>query len=79
MNVVLVKVRNVGAALQEPKQLMDDAFHKHLLGRQKGESFAQVEAHLMTKHRPRSSTRTVALLYPLVSYPAHERKILLHF
>src|SRR3546814_4430562 len=53
-DAVALQVGDVGVALEEPQQFVDDRFQVQLLGGQQREALGQVEAHLVAD---RKSTR----------------------
>jgi hypothetical protein len=75
---VLFQIGDVGVALQEPEQLVDDGFHMQLLGGDERETFRQIEAHLMAEDRQRADARPVALLKALFQDQFHQIVILAH-
>ena len=64
-HLMVVQVGNVGVALQEPQQFIDDGTEVQLLGCQQGKTLLQVEAHLVPENADRAGTGTVGLLMSL--------------
>lgn len=58
---VVVQVLDVGVAVQEPKQFVDDRAQVEFLGRQARKTGLQVEPHLMAEYADRSGSGAVAL------------------
>jgi hypothetical protein len=77
-DAVLLQVAHVGAALQEPEQLVDDAFGVDLLGREQGEARAQVEAHLVAEDRKRAGAGAVGLARAVLEDVAQQLEVGLH-
>jgi hypothetical protein len=63
---VFFEVLNIGITLQEPEQLMDDAFGVHFFRGNQGESIFQVKPHLVPKHTQGASSSAVAFLSALI-------------
>lgn len=77
-NLVVLKVADVGVALQEPQQLMDDGAQMQFLGGQTGKALGQVEPHLVAENRDRPGPGPVLLPYPRVAHAAHQVQVLAH-
>lgn len=61
-DAVLAEVGNVGIALQEPEELMNDALQVQLLRGNHGEAGGQVKAHLVAEDGGSARARTVAFV-----------------
>ncbi|MNT69144.1 hypothetical protein D3C72_2074390 [compost metagenome] len=75
---MLLQVLDVGVALQEPQQFMDDGFEVALLGGHHGEAVGQVEAHLVAEHTIGAGAGAVALEGAGFTHPAHQVEVLFH-
>ena len=56
-----LEIGDIGVAVQEPDQLVDDRFQMQALGGDQREALAQVEAQLPAEQRPDAGARPVAL------------------
>jgi hypothetical protein len=72
------QVGHVGAALQEPEQLVYHALQVDLLGGEQGKTLGQVEAHLVAEDRERPRAGAVGLLGPVLLDVAKQVEIRLH-
>ena len=77
-DAVFLQVGDVGRALQEPQQLVDDGLQVDLLGRQEGETLLQVEAHLVAEDGQGAGAGAVRLDGAMLFYMAHEFEVLAH-
>lgn len=75
---MVLKVANVGIALEEPQQFVDDGADVKFLCRQQGETVLQRKAHLPAKNRQRPRAGAVGLAIPVLEHVAHEVKVLAH-
>ena len=64
-HAVVLQVLDIGVAIEEPEQLVDDGLEVQLLGGEAGEALLEVEPHLVAKHTDGACARAVALLYTL--------------
>ena len=67
-NLVVLKVFDIGVALDEPQKLVNDRFEMDLLGGQKRSSRREVEAHLVAQNPFGPHSGAVCLDRPLVHY-----------
>ena len=77
-DLVVLQIRDVGLALQEPQQLVDDRAQVQLLGGDQREAFVQVEAHLPAEHAARARAGAVGLLGTVLQHVAQQVEVLLH-
>ncbi len=77
-HAVFFQVRDIGRALQEPDQFMDDRLQVHFLGRQEREAFLQIEAHLVAEYRAGAGAGAVGFGGAMLLDMAHEVEILAH-
>ncbi|AEW75054.1 hypothetical protein EcWSU1_03626 [Enterobacter ludwigii] len=77
-DVVFMQIRNVGIALQEPEQFMNDRAQVAALCRHQRKTFLQIEAHLVAKNGERAGTGTVIFRRALIEHFFHQFKILFH-
>ena len=77
-DVVLMQIGDVGVALQEPQQFVDDRTQMAALGRHQRETFLQVKAHLVAENGDGAGTGTVVFLGALIEHLLHQFKILFH-
>src|SRR5690606_27176449 len=77
-DLVFLQVGDVGLALQEPQQLVDDRAQVQLLGGDQREALAQVEAHLPAEHAARAGTRAVRLVGAVLEHVGQQLQVLLH-
>ena len=75
---ILLEVGDVGVALQEPQELVDDAAQVQLLGRQDGKTLRQVETHLVAEQAEGTGSGPIGTLLPLVEELLQQVEILLH-
>ena len=75
---IRLQVGNVGVALQEPEQFVDDRFQVQLLGCEGRESLGEIEAHLPAKYRSRAGSGAVGLVLAVFQNVVHQVEILLH-
>ena len=71
-DAVVFQVFDVGAALQEPQQLMDDGFQVALLGGDQRETFGEVEAHLVAEHAGGAGAGAVGFMGAVVQHVLHQ-------
>ena len=74
----LLQPFHIAVAAQKPQQLKDDGLQVHLLGRDQGEAFIEVEAHLVAEHaaRARARARAVGLGRAMLEHMAHKGFVL---
>jgi hypothetical protein len=77
-DAVLLQVRDVRGAGEEPDQLMDDRFQVQLLRRHQGEPVLQVEAHLVAEHGPGAGAGAVRFDRAMLQHMAHQVVVLTH-
>jgi hypothetical protein len=77
-DAVLLQVADVGVALQEPQQLVDDRSQVQLLGGQQGKTGTKVETHLPAEYRARADAGAVCLGGTPFEDVPHQVEILLH-
>jgi hypothetical protein len=77
-HAVLAEVGDVGAARQEPEELVDDGADVKLFRGQQGEALREVEAHLIAEDAQRAGPGPVRLLDPLLQDVPEEVQILPH-
>src|SRR5690606_40921297 len=77
-DAVLLEVADVGRALQEPEELVDDGLHEELLGGDGREAPRQVEAHLVPEDAEGAGAGAVPPRRALVADAADEVQVLLH-
>ncbi len=77
-DVIFMQVGNIGVALQEPQQFMDDRAQVAALGGHQRETFLQVKAHLVAKNGERTGAGTVIFLGALIEHLLHQFEILFH-
>jgi hypothetical protein len=75
---MLLELLDVGAAAQEPEELVDDRAQVELLGGEDREALGQVEAHLVAEDRQGAGPGAVPLLHSLVEDAADQVEIGLH-
>jgi hypothetical protein len=59
-NAVFLEIGDIGLALQEPQQLVDDRLEMQLLGREDRKALGQIETHLIAEDRARAGAGAVA-------------------
>ena len=84
--VVGPQVADVGGAVQDPDQLMDDIAEGQPLGGNGGEASAEVEAHLVAEHAEgvdlrarRGEDGPRRLAHAVIAHMAQQVEILFHF
>src|SRR5690606_4283673 len=77
-DLVFLQVGDVGLALQEPQQLVDDRAQVQLLGGDQGEALAQVEAHLPAEHAAGAGAGAVGLVGAMFQDMCQQLQVLLH-
>ncbi|MNY14828.1 hypothetical protein D3C86_1480170 [compost metagenome] len=77
-HAVFLQVGDVGRALEEPQQFVDDGLQVQLLGGDHREALVQVEAHLVAEHRTGARAGAVGLVGAMLVNMAHEVEILFH-
>ena len=75
---ILLEVGNVGVALQEPQELVDDAAQVQLFGGQNGKPFGEIEPHLMTEQAEGAGPCAVGTFLALVEELLQQVEILTH-
>src|SRR6185437_1235258 len=77
-HLVILEVTDVGIALQEPQQLVDDRAQVQLLGGDQREAVVEVEAHLPAEHAAGAGTGAVALLRAVFEHVREQVQVGLH-
>ena len=77
-DAVLLQIFDVGIALQEPQQLMDDGLQMQPLGGHEREALRQVEAHLVSENRDGAGSGPVGFPDALVEHATEKVVIGLH-
>src|SRR6267378_1775214 len=77
-DVVFAQPGDVGVATQEPQQLVDQRPQVDLPGGDQREAAAEIEAHLVRKHRQGAGAGPVTLAHALGPDPAHQLQVLFH-
>src|SRR5690606_26943733 len=77
-DLVLLQVGDVGLALQEPQQFVDDRAQVQLLGGDQREALAQVEAHLPAEHAAGAGAGAVRLVGAVLQHVGQQFQVLLH-
>ncbi|MNF38376.1 hypothetical protein D3C84_193210 [compost metagenome] len=77
-HAVVLQVLDVGVALEEPQQLVDDRFQVALLGGDQREAGGQVEAHLVAEHAVGAGAGAVGLEGAGLAHQAHQVEVLFH-
>ncbi len=77
-DLVVVQVTQVGVALQEPQQLMNDGAQVAFLGGHQRKAVGEVKAHLVAKDTDRARAGAVLLAGTVVTHMAHQVEILFH-
>jgi hypothetical protein len=77
-DTICLQIVDVGVALQEPQQFMNDGFQVQLLGCHHRKTMGEVEAHLPAEDRAGASAGAVGFVVPVGEYVAHEVEVLLH-
>jgi hypothetical protein len=62
---VLLKVFDVGVAIEKPEEFVDDALEVEFLGGEQRKTVCHVETHLIAEDALGASTCTVSLYYTL--------------
>ena len=76
-HAVVVQVLDVGAALKEPEQFVNDRAKVKLLRRDKRKAFRQIEAHLVAEDGSRAGACAVGLVRAVFVYVAHQGLVLI--
>ena len=76
---VLLEVADIGVALQEPQQLVNDRAQVQFFGGQRRKAGREIEAHLPTKYGSGSGPGTVGFWGAVFKHMAHQIEILFHF
>ncbi|MOA38626.1 hypothetical protein D3C78_1603310 [compost metagenome] len=58
-NAIFLEIGNIGIALQEPQEFMDDRAQMQLLGGENRKTLRKVETHLVTENRARARAGAV--------------------
>lgn len=77
-DLVVFQVRDVGIALQEPQQLMDDRAQVQLLGGDQRKPGIEVEAHLPAEHAARAGAGAIGLLGAVLEHVLQQLQVRLH-
>jgi len=77
-NPVFLQVGNVGIALEEPQQFVNDGFQVQFLCRDHREAFGKVEAHLPAKDGTRAGAGAVGFVMSVLKNVAHQVMVGLH-
>src|SRR6185369_13985334 len=77
-DAVLLQVGDVGVALQEPQQFVDDGLEMQLLGGNHREAPAQVETHLPAENGARAGAGAVGFVMAVFEHVTHQVEVLLH-
>jgi hypothetical protein len=77
-NAVLLQGADVGVALQEPQQFVDDRPQVQLLGGQQRKTSLEVETHLPAEHRTCAGSGSICLAVAMFQDMAHQFEVLLH-
>ena len=77
-DTVILEVLDVGVTGDEPDKLVDDGFEVNFLGREKRETFGEVEAHLVAEDAFGAYTGAVVLDNSSLHYMAQKILILFH-
>ena len=78
VNAVFLEIGNIGIALEEPEQFMDDRLEMQFLRRQDRKAIGQIETHLVTEDRPRTGAGAVAAVRAGLHHKTQEIEILFH-
>src|SRR5438309_1233854 len=62
------KVRDVGASLEEPEELVDYALHVDLLGREEREALGEVETHLVAEDGEGARAGAIVLARAVIAH-----------
>lgn len=77
-NAVFLEIGDIGVALQEPQQFMDDGAQMQLLGGQNRKTFGKVETHLVTEDRARARASAVSTVGAGFHHMPEKIEILFH-
>src|SRR5690606_17327331 len=77
-NAIVYEVLDVGASLEEPQQLVDNALHVQLFGRNRREPLLEIETHLMAEDAQRPCAGAIVLPGAIVQNVLQQVEILLH-
>jgi len=77
-DAVFLQVADVGVALQEPQQFVDDRLEVHLFGGDKGEALSQIKPHLVTEHTEGAGAGAIPFLDAFAAHMGEQLKVLLH-
>ena len=77
-DLVVVQVADVRISGDEPEKLVYDGAEMYFLGGEKGETLAEVEAHLVAEHALRAHSGAVLLDYSVLAYVAQQVEVLFH-
>ena len=77
-DAVFLQVSDVGVALQEPQQFMNDGFQMQLFGRHHRKAAREVEAHLPAENGAGAGAGAVGFVVPVFQNVAHQVVVLLH-
>ena len=78
MHAILNQILNISITRKEPKQLVDYALQKDLLGCEQRKAFAQIKSHLMAENTLCSRTRAVTLDNAFILNSAKQIEVLFH-
>ena len=76
-NAVFLEIGDVGVALQEPEEFVNDRTKMKFLRRDERKTFRKIEAHLVAEHGAGACTRAVGLVDPVLVYVAHQGLVLI--
>ena len=74
-HAVFLEVADVGVALQEPQQFVDDGLQVAFLGGDQREALCEVEAHLVAEHADRAGAGAVGFFRAVFQHVLHEIEI----
>ncbi len=77
-HLVVLQVPDVGIALQEPQQLMDDRAQVQFLGGDQRKAVIEVEAHLPAEHAARAGAGAVGFFRAVLQHVLEQRQVGLH-
>ena len=77
-DAVFLEVGDVGVAVEEPQQLVDDRAEVEFLGGEAGESLAEVVADLAAEDREGAGAGAVGALFAVVEDVVEEVEVLAH-
>lgn len=77
-DTVLLEIADIGIALQEPEQFVNDRPQMQPLRRDDREAIGKIETHLMAEDRPRARAGAVTAVAAILQHVAKEVVILVH-